>query len=373
MADPLPAATAVLAARIADRADSWDRSGLIPVGTLRELGSAGALCAEVPTRYGGLGLDSLANGELTAEAGSRCSSVRSVMTSQGMAAWTVQRFGTPEQQASWLPRLTGGELAAVGFSEADAGSDLSAMATTIERQGEDVVVEGRKVWVTSAHYADLLVLFGRYQDGAAAVVVPTGVPGVRVRRIADPLGCRAAGHADVRLDQVRLPAGHVLGGAGLPLPLLVTTALAYGRMSVAWGCVGILRACLAAAVRHSRTREQFGKPIGEHQLVAGHLADLLVAEQTATRVCEHASRCWDAGSPDQVIATVLAKHISAGQAAKAASAAVQVLASAGAADGGVVARAYRDAKLMEIIEGSNEMCRLMLADHVLARVPEESR
>ncbi|MEV7197534.1 acyl-CoA dehydrogenase family protein [Streptomyces sp. NPDC093510] len=363
---------------MAGEADAWDRAGLLPIGLLRELGAAGRLCAQVPAAYGGRALSSAAGGAFTAHVGSLCSSLRSVMTSQGMAAWTIERFGTAEQRTAFLPRLTGGGLAAAGFSERGAGSDLSAMTTRVRRDGDTVVLDGHKVWVTAAHYADLLVLFGRYDDGAGggdadvadgdeavAVVVPADTPGVRVTRVADPLGCRAAGHADIALDAVRVPAAHVLGGSSLPLPLLVTTALAYGRMSVAWGCVGILRGCLTAATRHAATREQFGVPLGEHQLVARHLAELFVAEQNATRACEHASRRWDEGSPEQVVATVLAKHVSAVNAARGAATAVQVLASAGAQDGHLVARAHRDAKLMEIIEGSNEMCQLMLARHVL--------
>ncbi|MFD4631742.1 acyl-CoA dehydrogenase family protein [Streptomyces sp. NPDC058284] len=369
---------------VAGEADAWDRAGLLPVGLLRKLGAAGRLCPQVPRAYGGWGLSSAADGAFTAHVGSLCSSVRSVLTSQGMAAWTIERFGTAEQRAAFLPRLTGGDLAAAGFSERGAGSDLSAMTTRVRRDGDEVVLDGHKVWVTAAHYADLLVLFGKYEDGdgagkgegdsgagagsgdeAVAVVVPADTPGVRVTRVADPLGCRAAGHADIALDAVRVPVAHVLGGSSLPLPLLVTTALAYGRMSVAWGCVGILRGCLTATARHAATREQFGVVLGEHQLVARHLAELFVAEQSATRACEHASRCWDEGAPEQVVATVLAKHISAGNAARGAATAVQVMASAGARDGHVVARAHRDAKLMEIIEGSNEMCQLMLARHVL--------
>ncbi|WP_414617043.1 acyl-CoA dehydrogenase family protein, partial [Streptomyces clavuligerus] len=137
---------------------------------------------------------------------------------------------------------------------------------------------------------------------------------MRIERVGDPLGCRAAGHADITLDAVRVPAGNLLGGHSLPLPFLVTTALAHGRMSVAWGCVGILRGCLKAAGQHAARRSQFGVPLGGHQLVARHLAELLVAKETATRACEHASRCWDEGSPDQVMATVLAKYLSAREA-----------------------------------------------------------
>jgi len=152
---------------------------------------------------------------------------------------------------------------------------------------------------------------------------------------------------------------------GQALSLLFTTALSYGRMSVAWGCVGITRACLNAATTHARRREQSGKALAEHQLIARHLAGLLVAERVSTQACEHASRCWQSASPEMGIAAVLAKHVSAGHAAESASTAVQVLGSAGASDGHVVARAYRDAKLMEIIEGSNEICQLILAQHAL--------
>jgi len=141
-------------------------------------------------------------------------------------------------------------------------------------------------------------------------------------------------------------------------------------MSVAWGCVGIIRACMNAATNHARRREQSGKPLANHQLIARHLAELVIAEQVSTRVCEHASRCWDSASPDMVMAAVLAKHVSAGQATRSAATAVQVMASAGAADGHVAARAYRDAKLMEIIEGSNEICQLVLAQHALTTVAE---
>ncbi|MFE5587769.1 acyl-CoA dehydrogenase family protein [Kitasatospora sp. NPDC056531] len=356
---------------VGDRADAWDRSGLLPLDLLRKLGAMGYLCAEVPAKHGGLGLTSALSGEFTAHVGSLCSSLRSVMTSQGMAAWTIQRFGTAQQQAHYLGRLTSGQLAAVAFSEPGAGSDLSAMTTTIRLEGDEVVLDGQKVWITAAHYADHIVVFGLHEDGAAAVVVPATAPGVTVERVADPLGCRAAGHSQVTLTDVRLPAESVLGGAGvgLPLPLLVTSALAYGRMSVAWGCVGILRACLSATAGHARTREQFGQPLGRHQLVARQLAELLASEQIATRMCAHASHCWDEGLPDMVIATVLAKHVSSGHAARGAASAVQLMASAGAQDGHVVARAYRDAKLMEIIEGSNEMCQLLLADYALTVTP----
>ncbi|MDH6626453.1 methoxymalonate biosynthesis protein [Streptomyces sp. LBL] len=351
---------------VEDNAGAWDIAGEIPRTVLSELGAAGLLCAEVRKQYGGLGLGSQENGQLTAHAGSLCSSLRSVMTSQGMAAWTIQRLGTRDQRAVFLPQLTGGRLAAVAFSEPDAGSDLGAMTTRVRFDGDTVIVDGSKTWITAAAYADLIVVIAKAGDNAAAVVVPTNAEGVRIEKIPHPMGCRAAGHAQVHLDGVRLPAANVLGGTGLSLPFLVTTALAYGRMSVAWGCVGILRGCLDAVTEHARTRQQFGKPIAEHQLISRRIAELYTAEQVATAVCRHAGECWESSSPDLVIATVLAKHVSATEAVRATASAMQIMASAGASDGHVVARAYRDAKLMEIIEGSSEICQLELARHALA-------
>ncbi|APU21363.1 acyl-CoA dehydrogenase family protein [Actinoalloteichus sp. GBA129-24] len=363
--------TALVTDTVVDAAGEWDVSGEIPVAVLRGLGAKGALCAEAATRFGGLGLSGMDNGELTAHTGALCSSLRSVMTSQGMAAWTVQRFGDNAQRVEYIGRLTGGDLAAVAFSEPGAGSDLAAMTTEIRRDGDEIVVDGTKTWITVAAYADWILVFGRHGAGGAVAVVPASAPGVRVTRVADPLGCRAAGHASVVLDGVRLPARNLLAVAGQPVVMLTTIALTYGRLSVAWGCVGILRACLAAAVRHAGDREQFGKPLLRHQLVARHLAELYAAERTATYVCEQASRSWDGGSPEQVQAAVLAKHVAAGNAARGAASAMQVLASAGAAGGHVVERAYRDAKLMEIIEGSNEICQLILAEHAASTAIRE--
>ncbi|MFD7919474.1 acyl-CoA dehydrogenase family protein [Streptomyces sp. NPDC059740] len=363
--------TAEIDALVGDGPAQWDAAGRLPVALLRKLGASGALCAEVPARFGGPGAGSLANGELTAHVGALCSSLRSIMTVQGIAAATVRRFGDREQRRRHLAELTSGRLAAVAFSEPDAGSDLSGMTTRIRPDGADgVVVTGTKTWTTGAAYADWIVVLGLNGDGdgvdGAAVVVPTDAPGVSVEPVTAPLGCRAATHCRVHLADVRLPATAVLGGGRQPLPLLFTTALTYGRMSVAWGCVGILRACLRATTHHANNRVQGGVPLSQHQLVARHVAEMYTAERIATQVCRHACEQVDHGAPDAAVAAVLAKQVAATHAARAAADAVQVLASRGFTDGHVVARAYRDAKAMELIEGSTEISQLILAEHALA-------
>ena len=372
MPEWLASETALVGELVGGQAAAWDVAGELPVELLRKLGAQGVLCAEVPAAYGGLNATSHDNGEFTAYVGSLCSSLRSIMTSQGIAAYSIQRLGDREQRKRYLADLTGGQLAAVGFSEPAAGSDLAAMQTQIRAEGDSFVIDGQKKWVTGARYADLLLVLGLFGEGAAFAVVPTTTPGVQVELVPSPLGCRAAGHSNIRFDNVRIPASSVLGGGGQSLSLLFTTALSYGRMSIGWGCVGIVRACLNAATNHARNRSQSGKPLAEHQLIERHLAELLVAEQVSTRICQHASQCWESVSPDMVVAAVLAKHVSAGHAARSAATAVQVLASAGSQDGHVVARAYRDAKMMEIIEGSNEICQLILAQHALSTIPDNA-
>ncbi|QDY75236.1 acyl-CoA dehydrogenase family protein [Streptomyces qinzhouensis] len=362
--------TAVIDELVGDGPAAWDAAGRIPVGLLRKLGEMGVLSAEVPARFGGPGADGLAGGELTAHIGALCSSLRSIMTVQGIAATTVHRFGDREQRHHYLGQLTSGRLACTAFSEPGAGSDLSGMTTRIRPAGDgtdDLLVTGEKMWITGAVYADLVLVFGQYDDGpgGAAAMVPTDTPGVSVEPVPSPLGCRAATHCRIVLDEARIPARALLGGGGQPLPLLFTTALSYGRMSVAWGCVGILRACLAAATADARTREQGGTPIAEHQLVARHIAELYTSERIATQVCRHAAEQWSRGAPDAAVAAVLAKQVAATHAARGAATAVQVLASRGFTDGHVVSRAYRDAKAMELIEGSTEISQLILARHAL--------
>ena len=346
--------------------EAWDDQCAIPLTVLRHLSRAGLLCPQVPSQYGGLGSNSRLTGEITAYVGTYCSSVRSIMTSQGMAAWTIQRLGSPHQRSMYLQELTNGRLAAIAFSEAGAGSDLSEITTRIERGRESVLLNGEKTWITGARYADLLVVIARFgNDEAAAVIVPTAAEGVVIEPLNQPLGCRAGGHAKVQLNNVRLPAANVLGGCGHAMAVLITSALTFGRLSVAWGCVGIVRACLAAASAHSQTRRQFGRPIADYQLILRHLAQLVTFEHISTQACEAASKNWDSNRPSLAIDAVLAKYVSSRAAADGASTAVQIFASAGAQTGHVVARAYRDAKLMEIIEGSNEICELLIAERAL--------
>ncbi len=228
-----------------------------------------------------------------------------------------------------------------------------------------MVLNGHKVWSTAAVYADVVVVFGRYQDGAAAVVVPTDTPGVTVKPVAQPLGCRAAGHADVVLDGVRLPVSRVLSGTSQSLGLLTTIALTYGRLSVAWGCVGIIRGCLRAAASHARRRSSSASRWPCTSSSPGTCRSCSSPSRPPPGCASTPPTAGTAPPPSCRARRCLAKYVAAGHAAHAAATAVQVLASAGSVDGEPVARAYRDAKLLQIIEGSDEICQLILAERAL--------
>ncbi|MGW0732406.1 acyl-CoA dehydrogenase family protein [Streptomyces sp. NPDC002851] len=216
-AEGMDRAAAAATALIGDQADAWERDGRLPPEVLSGLGApGGGLCAQLPVKYGGIGLTSADNSELTARVGELSSSVRSLMTSQGMAAWTVERLGSEQQQAGLLRELCSGAIAGIAFSEPQAGSDLSAMRTTLRAVGGSVVVDGEKVWVTAGSYADHIVVFGRGTDGTGVVVVPTDARGVTIEPVSDPMGCRAAGHAHVRMAAVRLPVDLLLADTSLP-------------------------------------------------------------------------------------------------------------------------------------------------------------
>jgi len=164
MAEPLAAERALIGGLVGDQPGEWDIAGELPAELLRKLGARAILCAEVPAALGGLGASSRHSGELTAYVGSLCSSLRSIMTSQGMAAWTISRFGDRDQRREYLGGLTSGRLAAVAFSEPAAGSDLSAVATRVRSAGDSVVLDGEKTWVTGARYADTLLVLARSEE-----------------------------------------------------------------------------------------------------------------------------------------------------------------------------------------------------------------
>ncbi|GGV11009.1 acyl-CoA dehydrogenase family protein [Streptomyces spectabilis] len=359
-----------LAARFADAvrgdAAAWDARGELPADVRRALARDGLLGADLPPCHGGLGAAPEQLGEVCARLGGVCGSLRALVTVQGMVGAALLRWGTAGQRERWLPALARGELtAAFAATEAAAGSDLGAVTTAVERDGDTYTVSGEKRWITFGEVADVFLVLGRTDGRTAAVLVEADRPGVRREPVRGQLGLRAAQLAHVRFDAVRVPSENAVAPPGFGLSHVAGTALDHGRFTVAWGCVGMAEACLRAAAEHAVRRAQGGVVLAEHQQVRSLLGRAVVDGRAARELCLRAARLRAAGDPDAVAETVAAKYAAARAATSVAGSAVQVLGAAGCAPDSLVGRCYRDAKVMEIIEGSAQVSELHIADHLL--------
>lgn len=348
-------------AAIAPRADAIDASGTFPRELVTELGAHGWLGAPVSSRFGGGGWDALAIGRLHGEVGRGCGATRSLLTTQAMIAVALERHGGALRE-HLLPRLARGELVA-GFamSEPAAGSDVEAIATQARPAPGGYVLDGHKRWVSFGQIADVFLVFARCERVMTAFVLDSNTPGLRRTPVTGLLGLRGSALADLALDGCFIPGTHRLGGGDFPLSPVAATALDVGRYSVAWGAVGLMEACLAATVRHAGERRQFGQPLLDHPLVARRVSDGIAESRAAHLLCEEAARHRQAGAPEALVATLVAKYFATRAASRVAESAVQIHGAIGCVTGSAVERHFRDAKVLEIIEGSTELMQILIA------------
>jgi alkylation response protein AidB-like acyl-CoA dehydrogenase len=364
------AARAFVDERVVPAAPSFDSSQAITRPFLDAVAAAGAFGAIVPAAHGGLGLDMVTLGAVHEEFGRGCSSLRSLLTVHSMVAWAISARGTQAQRDAWLRSLaTGQVLASFCLSEAAAGSHTQGIATTARQDGRDWIISGRKTWITGGQIAGLYLVFARTGPGISGFLVPRDA-GVEVLPITDILGTRASMLAEVVFDDVRVPADAHLGPRGFAPGFVMTAALDIGRYSVACGCVGIIQACLEASAAYAQQRRIGDTLLADFQLTQQKIADMVTAAAAGRALCERAGQLKDAGDHATVMATWVAKYFASRAAAQAASDAVQLHGARGCTGDSPVARYYRDAKIMEIIEGSSELQQVTIA---AAAYPEHAR
>lgn len=350
---------------VAPRAAGIDQDGAVPADLVRILAAEGHLGAGVSAAHGGGGLDAVRLGVLHEEVGRGCSSVRTLLTVHGMVAGAVERWGSPAQRADLLPRLARGEvLGALALSEESAGSDPGSLTTTAEPVPDGYVLNGVKRWISMALIADVLLVFARTPGGITAFLLPRDLPGLLVVPTDGVLGTRGGLMGEVRLEGCRVPTNAVLGPADRGFPTVAAHALEFGRYSVACGCVGIAQACLDESLRHTGSRWQGGKLIKDHQLVRRLLTDMATDVAAARLLCRQAGALRAVNDLAAPLATWMAKYFAAGAANRAARETVQLHGAAGCLDGHPAARYFRDAKVMEIIEGSTQIQQVVIADLV---------
>lgn len=348
---------------IVPQAERNDRDEYTSPELIKRIARTGYLGAIIPQAYGGLGLDMITFGLLNEELGRGCSSIRSLLTVHSMVAYTILKWGSKQQKERWLPRLASGEtIGAFGLSEPNIGSDAKSVETSSVHTGDAYILHGRKKWITYGQIADLFLIFARQDTKVSAFLLERNTSGLSTQAIKGIYGTRASMLAELRLDSCAIPKEQLIGGRGFGL-VVATAALDIGRYSVAWGCVGIAQACLEAVLRYTSEREQFGVLLKEHQLVQQMVTDMLTNIRAARLLCAQAGYLKDSGEPGTIMETWIAKYFASTAAVKIANDAVQIHGANGCSADYPVQRYLRDAKIMEIIEGSNQIQQITIAQY----------
>jgi len=338
---------------------------------MRELGLFGTT---IPAEYGGLGLDLPTYTGVIEELAAGWMSLSGVLNTHVIAANLLEVHGTEDQRRRWLPPLAAGEIrGALSLSEPDAGSDTGALSCRAERDGDEYLITGTKMWVTNGQRAGLVALAARTDEGITAFMIEKepGAErsgGITVSRNIGKLGYKGIETVEMVYDGHRVAADTVLGGPeGLGRGQhFILSALEVGRINIAARAVGVGRAAFEAAIRYAQERETFGKPIAQHQAIQMKLADMGTRLQAARLLTEHAAALKESGARCDVEAG-MAKLFASEAAFEIATEALRIHGGMGYTTELPIERYYRDAPLMIIGEGTNEIQRLVIARGLLER------
>jgi butyryl-CoA dehydrogenase len=358
---------------VAPLAAEADERGVFPVHLVRRMGELGLLAVALDPAYGGGGMDHVSAALVYEELGRVDSSVRGFLAVHaGLVAACVAAWGTEEQRRRYLPRLASGEL--IGcycLTEPNAGSDAASIETTARAEGDSFVLNGEKIWITNGGIAHLAIVFASVDRaarhrGICAFLVETDRPGFHRDKLAgQELGHRAADHARILFEECRVPRSAMLGPPGEGFKVAMA-ALDQGRIGVAAGAVGVAQACLDACVSFARERRQFGRRIGDFQMIQAQLADMAADVEAARLLTLRAAWLKDQGLPSTA-ATSTAKLFATEIAAKAASDAVLIHGGRGYSNRYPVERYYRDIKGLQIYEGTSHIQRIVIARELLGK------
>lgn len=346
---------------LAPHAARFDTEQAISRDVIAAIAGHGYLGSVVPKDAGGLGMGMVEYGLLTEEIGRACQSTRNFVAVQDMVAHSIWRWGTPAQRERWpRPIIDGDTVAAFALTEPDVGSDAAGVTTTATADGTDIVLRGTKKWISFACIADLFLVFATFDGRHTAFLVERNTPGLSVAPIDGLLGLRGSMLGQVTFEDCRIPAGNVVAGPGLGLGFVASSALDLGRYSTAWGSVGLAQACLEACADRAGRRAQYGTEIRNHQLVQAMLADMVTETTVARLLCHHAGVSKDRADGEALHHTLMAKYRASTIAVKVAADAVQIHGAQGVGAESAVQRHYRDAKVLEIIEGTTQIQQTIL-------------
>jgi len=359
--------------RDASRATRVDKTGEFPWDVKELLANHDILALPFPERFGGIGGELLSVCVAIEEISRVCATSGLILAVQELASLPLRMAGTEEQQQRWVPDLAAGrKLIVFALTEAEAGSDAAAIRTRAIRDGNEYVITGEKRFISQGSVADLVTVFAVTDPTAdrhrnlSVFIVPTDSKGFSVTRTEHKMGIRGSPTAELSFDRVRVPIDHRIGQEGAGFALAMKT-FERSRPGIAAQAVGIAQGALDVAARYATERKQFGKAIGELQMVQAMLADMDAATEAARQLLYKACTEIEAGSPDAGRWAALCKLVAGDAAMRVTTDAVQVLGGYGYIDEFPVERMMRDAKITQLYEGTQQIQRIVVARALLAR------
>jgi alkylation response protein AidB-like acyl-CoA dehydrogenase len=341
------------------------------VGQMKAMGLFGAV---LDPQYGGLGLSASTYAKIVMKISTVWMSLTGIFNSHLMMAILVEKFGTAEQKARFLPRMASAQLrGALGLTEPDAGTDLAAIRTRAVREGDHYIVNGTKTWISNGIEGNCCAVLVRTdpkaqppRKGLSMFIMEKG-PGFRASRKLEKIGYKGIDSAELVFDNFRVPAANLIGGEGQGFYCAVS-GLELGRINVAARGAGIAKAALDESVRYAQVRKTFGKPIGEHQAIQLKLGEMATRVEAARLLIEQAAQAYDAGRRCDMEAG-MAKYFASEAGLENALEAMRIHGAYGYSKEFPIERLVRDAPLMCIGEGTNEMQRIIIARQLIERNP----
>ena len=357
---------------IAPIAQECDKSGEFPMEIYKKYAEMGLHCPLVPEEYDGAGLDMVSTVIVTEEISKGCAGFASAIAALELACSPVIAAGTPQQKEDYFAPLAAGGMASFCLTEPNAGSDAGSVQTRAVREGDEYIISGNKRFITNARFADRYTVIAKVNEekgtrGLAAFIVEGDRPGITVGKAEDKLGIRCSDTSEISFDNVRIPVSNLLGAEGDGFKLAMG-ALDAGRVLCAAMSLGVAQCALDHAVEYSQQRVQFGKPICANQSMQFTLADMATEIEAARQLTYYSAYLMDQHAPNAVKVASMAKTFASDVAMKVTVDAVQVYGGCGYVRDYPMEKLMRDAKIMQIIEGTNQVQRIVIAKNLLAGV-----
>ena len=357
------------AEQLAPHAAEWDEHSIFPEDALRAAAALGLAGIYVAEDVGGSGLDRLASTLIFEELAGGCTSTAAYLSIHNMAAWMIDRFGADGQRRRWLPKLCAMEhFASYCLTEPDAGSDAAALKTKAVRDGDHYVLNGSKAFISGGSRSDIYVCMVRTRgagaDGISCLVIEAGAPGLGFGRLEKKLGWNSQPTATVNFSDCRVPVANRIGGEGQGFKIAMR-GLDGGRLNIAACSLGAARACLELSREHLKSRKQFGRRLADFQALRFKIADMATELEAARLLLWRAARAVDEGAADATVCAAMAKRFATDVGFRVVDEALQIHGGYGYMRDFPIERFLRDVRVHRILEGTNEIMRVIIAHELL--------